>query len=202
MSRRAYISFLISAARRDASPYLARCALTLWLSAIPGSTGRIVFTIIFVMGIPILPQRKRLPHEIPPWVGQGARHFITINALRRTSAPFGSDEIASALLRNLLVYEDLDRWHLWLAVVMPDHLHFIATFALEHGLAASIAAWKGYQTKTLKLQFQSGFFEHRLRDEAEFTEKAAYVRENPVRKGLVTDATAWPYLYTAFESNR
>jgi REP element-mobilizing transposase RayT len=153
------------------------------------------------MEIPILAQRKRLPHEIPPWVGQGARHFITINALRRASAPFGSDEIASALLRNLLAYEDLDRWHLWLAVVMPDHLHFIATFALEHGLAASIAAWKGYQAKTLKLEFQSGFFEHRLRDEAEFTEKATYIRENPVRKGLVADATAWPYLYAASGSN-
>jgi REP element-mobilizing transposase RayT len=78
---------------------------------------------------------------------------------------------------------------------MPDHLHFIATFALEHGLAASIAAWKSYQTKTLKLEFQSGFFEHRLRDEAEFAEKAMYIRENPVRKGLVADATSWPYLY-------
>ena len=139
---------------------------------------------------------------MPPWVGQGARHFITINALRRISAPFGSEQIASALLRNLLAYEDLDRWHLWLAVVMPDHLHFIATFSLEYGVAASISAWKGYQAKTLKLEFQSGFFEHRLRDEAEFGEKAMYIRENPVRKGLVTDATAWPYLYAASESNR
>jgi REP element-mobilizing transposase RayT len=147
------------------------------------------------MGIPILPQRKRLPHEIPPWVGQGARHFITINALQRTRAPFGSDKIASALLLNLLAYEDLERWHLWLAVVMPDHLHFIATFAQDHGLAASIAAWKSYQTKTLKLKFQSGFFEHRLRDEDEFDEKSSYIRENPVRKGLVAKATAWPYLY-------
>ena len=147
------------------------------------------------METPALPQRKRLPHEIPPWVGQGARHFITINALRRATAPFGTDNIASALLRNLQVYEDLGRWHLWLAVVMPDHLHFIATFALEYGVVASVSAWKSYQTKTLKLEFQSGFFEHRLRDEAEFAEKAAYIRENPVRKGLVTDATAWPYLY-------
>jgi REP element-mobilizing transposase RayT len=161
-----------------------------------------VFIIIRGMEIPILPQRKRLPHEIPPWVGQGARHFITINALRRTNAPFGSVEIASALLRNLLAYEDLDRWHLWLAVVMPDHLHFIVTFTLEQGVAASVSAWKGYQAKTLKLEFQSGFFEHRLRDEAEFAEKAMYIRENPVRKGLVADATAWPYLYAASESNR
>ena len=62
-------------------------------------------------------------------------------------------------------------------------------------MAASVAAWKGYQAKALKLKFQSGFFEHRLRDEAEFAEKAAYIRENPVRKGLITDATSWPYFY-------
>ncbi len=164
-------------------------------TAISDSTGRIPFTIILVMETPILPQRIRLPHEIPPWVAQGARHFITINALQRASAPFVKDEVASALLRNLLSYEDLGRWHLWLAVVMPDHLHFIATFTLQHGVAASVAAWKGYQAKALKLEFQSGFFEHRLRDEAEFAEKAAYIRENPARKGLVTDAASWPYLY-------
>jgi REP element-mobilizing transposase RayT len=147
------------------------------------------------MEIPILPQRKKLPHELPPWVAQGVRHFVTINALQRANMPFGTNEIGSALLQNLLSYEDLGRWHLWLAVVMPDHLHFIATFTLKHGVAASIAAWKGYQAKVLKVEFQSGFFEHRLRDEAEFAEKCAYIRENPVRKGLVSDAASWPYLY-------
>lgn len=76
---------------------------------------------------------------------------------------------------------------------MPDHLHFIATFDLEDGLAARIRAWKAYQARTLAVEFQSGFFEHRLRSEAEFVEKADYIRQNPVRRGLVSDANEWPY---------
>jgi len=141
------------------------------------------------------PKRKKLPHHIPAWVTQGARHFITINALRRDAAPFMAAAIANSLLQNLLVYESMGKWHLWLSLVMPDHLHFIATFNLDYGVARSVAAWKGYQTKTLKIEFQNNYFEHRLRDEEEYRQKAAYIRENPVRKGLVVRAEDWPYRY-------
>ena len=143
----------------------------------------------------LLPRRRGMSHSVPSWVAQGVRHFVTINALKRDAAPFAPATVAAALLRNLLAYEAQGRWHLWLAVVMPDHLHFIATFNLDAGLAASVAAWKGYQTRTLKVAFQRNFFEHRLRDDDEYVEKASYVRENPVRKGLVADAAQWPYLY-------
>jgi putative transposase len=144
---------------------------------------------------PVLPQRRNLPHEIPPWVSQGARHFITITALYRDTSPFASAAVASVLLQNLLVYQSLGKWHLWLALIMPDHIHFIATFNMDYGIEASVSAWKGYQSKTLKLDFQSGFFEHRLRNEEAFREKMAYVRANPERKGLVADAADWPYVY-------
>jgi len=77
---------------------------------------------------------------------------------------------------------------------MPDHIHFIATFDLACGVEGSVRAWKSYQAKTLKLAFQSGFFEHRLRSDAEFAEKAEYVRMNPVRRGLMTDGKQWPYM--------
>ena len=34
-------------------------------------------------------------------------------------------------------------------------------------------------------------FEHRTRNDAEFSEKWAYIRGNPMRKGLVGDADGW-----------
>jgi putative transposase len=138
-------------------------------------------------------QRKHLPHHIPPWVTQGARHFITINARQRGATPFTSASVATALLQGLLAYESIGKWHIWLALVMPDHLHFIATFNLDYGLTQSVTSWKGYQAKTLKIAFQTNFFEHRLRDDNAFIEKAIYIRENPVRKGLVARAEEWPY---------
>ena len=139
------------------------------------------------------PQRKRLPHEIPGWVTQGARHFVTINARERKVAPFAAPAVAVALLRNLLAYESTGTWYIWVGVVMPDHIHFIATFDLAGGLSDRMRAWKSYQAKRLKIAFQSGFFEHRLRSDDEFAEKAEYIRQNPVRRGLVDDAADWPY---------
>ena len=148
-------------------------------------------------GEPVLPQRRHLPHEVPPWVGPGARHFVTINARDRGSAPFAAPSVAQALLDNLVIYQEQGRWYLWLAVIMPDHLHFIATFNMGYVMARSISAWKGFQTRKLKVAFQSGFFDHRLRDDDAFVEKMTYIRENPVRKELVAHADDWPYVYDA-----
>jgi len=88
----------------------------------------------------------------------------------------------------------MGRWHLWLMVLMPDHIHFIATFDLQKGIRQTITAWKGYQTRFLGVSWQADFFEHRLRSTAAFDEKAHYVRMNPVRKGLVSHPNQWPFV--------
>ena len=140
-----------------------------------------------------LPQRRKLPHAIPLWVGQGARHFITINCQERGTDSLCRDNVAAELLDSARYYEEIGHWYLWLMVVMPDHVHFIATFDLDRGLHATLKGWKGYQKRTLNIEWQSDFFEHRLRDEDEFIEKMHYIRMNPVRKGLVTSFDEWPH---------
>jgi len=145
--------------------------------------------------------RKPLSHVIPPWVAQGARHFITIAAADRPTQPFANVTMARALLDALVCYDRLGRWYLWGATIMPDHLHLIATFDLRRGVDATIRAWRAYQTRTRHVEFQSRYFEHRLRDEAEFVEKYEYVRQNPVAKGLVGEADAWPFLWTTTMRN-
>jgi len=41
--------------------------------------------------------------------------------------------------------------------------------------------------------WQPGFFDHILRSDESYTEKWNYVRDNPVRAGLVEIADDWPY---------
>ena len=41
--------------------------------------------------------------------------------------------------------------------------------------------------------WQRRFFDHVLRSEESYAQKWEYVRDNPVRAGLVTDADDWPY---------
>ena len=142
----------------------------------------------------MLPQRKKLPHDIPPWVPDGSRYFITINIAKRGANILTQNAIAQTLLASIHVYEDQQKWHVWAMVVMPDHVHIIASFSAA-GIQPIISSWKGYQAKTHHIDWQAGFFEHRLRNDAEFTEKFWYVLHNPVRRHLVTDWNEWPYTF-------
>ena len=83
-------------------------------------------------------------------------------------------------------------------VIMPDHMHLFVCgspdFELTqwvNGLKRSISVALG-ATKKCPL-WQPGFFDHLLRNNESYEQKWEYVRENPVRAGLVTQSEEWPY---------
>lgn len=55
--------------------------------------------------------------------------------------------------------------------------------------------WKRYTAKTTGIVWQRDFFEHRLRSNESWELKGRYIRENPVRKGLVADSNLWPWIF-------
>jgi len=54
--------------------------------------------------------------------------------------------------------------------------------------------WKGYQTKGPGIEWQEGFFDHRIRSSESAEEKRQYILMNPVRAGLVARPDDWPYV--------
>ncbi len=91
-------------------------------------------------------------------------------------------------------------------VIMPDHVHLFVRgdrrFTLSSwigGLKRAILAalLKEAQPARLPLQerslWQPGFFDHILRSDESYAEKWNYVRDNPVRAGLVKTADEWQY---------
>ena len=79
---------------------------------------------------------------------------------------------------------------------MPDHLHlFCAPSDLQVTIERWMAFWKDRLAKTQPEsgRFQRGGFHHRLRSAESYSQKWQYVRENPVRAGLVTKPEDWPY---------
>ncbi|MGA2802589.1 MAG: hypothetical protein ABSE97_09530 [Verrucomicrobiota bacterium] len=58
-----------------------------------------------------------------------------------------------------------------------------------------IAFWKDRFAKTHSNAgtFQASGFHHRSRNDENYAEKWQYVRENPVRQGLVEKPEDWPY---------
>ena len=85
-----------------------------------------------------------------------------------------------------------------LALIMPDHLHLLVAFPeSDKRIQTIVTKWKEWTAKSLKVEWQRDFFEHRLRKEENFLEKADYIFANPVRAGLVERSEDWPYVFIA-----
>jgi REP element-mobilizing transposase RayT len=78
-------------------------------------------------------------------------------------------------------------------MAMPDHLHGIVVFPEHFHLRKQISDWKRWMATQHGIQWQDGFFDHRLRTIESATEKGDYIRMNPVQAGLVGAPETWPY---------
>jgi putative transposase len=90
-------------------------------------------------------------------------------------------------------------------VLMPDHVHvFVAVDTDRISISSWIKSLKNAISKTLRNEgisaphWQKGFFDHVLRRRDSYSAKWDYVRQNPVRAGLVKDATEWKFMETMF----
>jgi putative transposase len=83
-------------------------------------------------------------------------------------------------------------------MTMPDHIHLLtAPLDRELSVAAFLKWFKRWFNKSYgmckKWQWQSGGFDCLLRTSESIHEKWNYIRENPVRAGLVAHWKQWPY---------
>jgi putative transposase len=92
-------------------------------------------------------------------------------------------------------------------VLMPDHLHLFIVVPREvpHALSIWMKGLKRSLTRVLdemgvsSPHWQKGFFDHVMRSGESYSEKWNYVRNNPVRAGLVAEAEAWPFQGEIYE---
>ena len=90
-------------------------------------------------------------------------------------------------------YHEAGRWQVSLVLVMPDHVHAVVSVPPGEALLKTIVAWKAFSTRQHGVHWQRGFFDHRLRSADERERKLEYIRQNPVRAGLVTAPDEWPW---------
>jgi REP element-mobilizing transposase RayT len=68
---------------------------------------------------------------------------------------------------------------------MPDHLHALLSFPpSEKPIRLFISKWKEWTARTVGIQWQDDFFEHRLRHDESRRQKADYILENRSRTGI------------------
>ena len=145
--------------------------------------------------------RRRMPHIQKP----GHAVFVTFRKLIREAfcAP------ARDLILAHCLHDHEKRVYLHAAVVMPDHVHVLLTplpdeLGWPHPLPAILKLIKGTSARSVnKLLGTSGpvwqeeSFDHVTRGDAGFQEKLEYIRQNPVRRGLVEKPEDYPWLWIA-----
>ncbi|MSU48885.1 MAG: hypothetical protein EXS37_07330 [Opitutus sp.] len=84
---------------------------------------------------------------------------------------------------------------------MPDHAHALLAFPAGESMLKVVRDWKRFTSRQTQIAWQRDFFDHRIRNDENWELKAAYIRENPVRKGLVVAASDWPWIFESGNVN-
>jgi REP element-mobilizing transposase RayT len=144
--------------------------------------------------------RRRLPHlqcDFKP-------HFVTFCTYLRWILP----ETARPIVLDSCLHDNGSKFDLKVAVVMPDHVHMIFTPQINadaaeiYSLAEIMDAVKGASAhrinKTLGRNgrvWQAESFDHVLRSSESLDAKIAYVKDNPVRRGLADVWSDYPWIW-------
>jgi putative transposase len=134
------------------------------------------------------------PPRIPVWLkpDQSVVYFLTFCVTRRQKVL--ANDLAFAAFKAAIAR--LTKWNVIAAILMPDHVHLlIAPLEREAAIGNASAAIKRFVRQDLKAtwQWQPGSFDRLLRSDESAEQKWQYIRENPVRAGLVSAAGDWPY---------
>jgi len=138
---------------------------------------------------------------------EGGTYFFTL-ALADRRSDFLVREVAALRASvshvRVLYPFNIDAW-----VVLPEHLHAVWTLPdgdtdfstrwglIKRGFSARIE--KGESRSASRIAkgergiWQRRFWEHTVRDEADFARHVDYVHFNPVKHGLVENAIDWPF---------
>ena len=133
----------------------------------------------------------RIPNWLPP--EQRAIYFLTVCVEGRLLVL--DNPIAWATCKT--VWQRLDRWEILAAVAMPDHLHLLLAPRQnrDESMSAFLKWFKRWFNEAVRpdWRWMEGGFDRLLRHDESAAEKWEYMRQNPVRAGLVAQPEDWPY---------
>lgn len=128
------------------------------------------------------------------------RYFVTICTHNRRKL-LDQPRVHESLRRHWGKSIALYGWAIGTYVIMPDHVHFFCVDAeSKTSLSKMVGSWKQWSAKEIcsmiKVNaplWQREFFDHLIRSGESYSEKWEYVRQNPVRAGLVGCHKDWKY---------
>lgn len=147
--------------------------------------------------------KRKLPH----WQSPGSIYFVTFH----TGSGLQLGEADREIVLNACKFWDGKRITLYMAVVMPDHVHLlIQPLPIDlsdeskgyFSLAEILHSIKSFSAQEInRLRGGSGqlwvyeSYDRIIRDEQEFEEKQRYIYQNPLKKGLTEYGREYPWLF-------
>jgi REP element-mobilizing transposase RayT len=108
------------------------------------------------------------------------------------------DPKVAGMLRETFWHFEERRYRLSAWCIMPNHVHVVVRLFPGNTLAAVLHSWKSFSAKQANKVtqiegsfWQREYYDHLLRDEAEFQRAIRYVADNPAKAGL----QSWPWVW-------
>jgi REP element-mobilizing transposase RayT len=129
------------------------------------------------------------------------QHYLITSTVLDRKPIFNRPEAAEIVLSSFCWLEKQDRIVLDAAVIMPDHLHFVAGL-MQGSLSQLIHSLKSYTAKKLNALlsshgplWQQHYHDHSIRQNEDLNAVVLYTLNNPVRAGLVNDFHDYLFWY-------
>ena len=142
------------------------------------------------------------PPRIAVWLGweHSVIYFVTL-CVKDRKPVLTSPEIFGAMNEFC---DGSENWDTLAAVIMPNHLHALVSPKLsrEERVTHFSAGLKRFTRKRCDgdWEWPQGVFDRLLRRDEFVGSKWIYIRDNPVRAGLVTRWEEWPYIIALDEA--
>lgn len=111
-----------------------------------------------------------------------------------------------AAVQNSLLYFDGVRYRLLRWCVMPNHVHVIVEVNDGFALEEVVHSWKSFTAnRANRLLGRTGafwqieYFDRYIRSEQHLNRALHYIDQNPVKAGLVPEASEWPLGSAGFQ---
>ena len=108
-------------------------------------------------------------------------------------------DVAQVVLDSWLRFDQV-RYLLHAWVIMPNHVHVLLQTIEPHSLSSVVQGWKAFTARRINeiLGRQGAFWQREywdrfIRDEEHYLSAIAYMHENPVKAGLVSQAEEWKW---------
>jgi putative transposase len=140
--------------------------------------------------------KRKHPFHLPPKFSHSKPIILYVTVCTHQRQPL----LANQTMHETLIqaWKQASDWLIGRYVLMPDHLHL---FCAPLSSAASnlnqwVRFWKSTSARKCPSKtklWQRDFWDTQLRRSESYESKWAYVRNNPVRAGLVSQPDNWPY---------